>query len=137
MRLDLAARGGASPAEVWARYADHRRWPDWSLQIRRVAIEGPGTPPPDAPGAGVTGTVHGPPGVVVPFAITAWDAPRSWAWWVRPAVAGVPLGTLALHHGVEDDGAGSRATLTLDGPAPLVLAYAPAARHALGRLVRP
>ena len=43
---------------------------------------------------------------------------------------------MTLDHGVEPAGTGTRTTLAVDGPAPVVLAYVPLARVALGRLVR-
>jgi len=57
-------------------------------------------------------------------------AARAWSWLVRIG----PV-ELALRHGVEADGAGSRTTVDIEGQAVVVLAYAPVARFALGRLV--
>jgi len=60
--------------------------------------------------AGSRGRVHGPPGLAVDFLVSEVDVEaRTWAWQVR---------------------------VLLSGPAPVVLAYAPLARWALGRLVR-
>ena len=72
----------------------------------------------------------------VRFRVLAVDpAARVWTW---QASAGPVV--LRLHHGVAPDPAGSgrtRTTLRVTGPAPVVLAYAPVARLALRRLVRP
>jgi len=43
---------------------------------------------------------------------------------------------LVLHHEVVTQGTGSRTTLDISGPAPIVVGYAPIARIALSRLVR-
>lgn len=120
------ARGAATPALAWERYADPGRWAGWAPQIRRVDTAAPRIAP------GATGTVHGPLGVRVAFVITAVDeAARTWAWDVR-------LGPLRLHlvHGVEDDPGGCATRLTVRGPAPVLAAYLPVAWIALRNLVR-
>jgi hypothetical protein len=45
--------------------------------------------------------------------------------------------TLTLHHAVLEVGTGTQTTLEIEGPAVAVLPYAPLARVALRRLVRP
>ena len=55
---------------------------------------------------------------------------RRWVWTVRLG----PI-TLRLEHGVLAQGDGSRTWLTVNGPLPLIVGYAPLARFALGRLV--
>ena len=76
--------------------------------------------------------MHGPCGVGVAFEILAVDHDkRCWTW--RVTVAGV---TLVLGHDVFAQRSGSRTTLDIAGPAPVVIGYAPIARIALGRLVR-
>jgi hypothetical protein len=124
VQAGTSARGRASAALVWERYAVPAFWAGWAPQIRRVETAAARIAP------GVTGTVHGPLGVRVAFVVTAVDeAARTWAW-------DVALGPLHLHlrHGVEDDGA---TWLTVDGPAPVLAAYLPVARIALQRLVTP
>lgn len=125
--LSFTATGPRDPADAWERYADPARWPEWSPQIRYAETAATRL------AAGVTGRVHvwgAPP---PSFRVTAFDdAARTWGW-------DVALGPLRLHldHDVEARPAGgSRTRLRLVGPLPLVLAYAPAARLALGRLVR-
>jgi len=111
---------------VWADYAEPARWTGWSPQVRRVELGEPVLQ------AGLTGTVRGPGGLRVPFVVTALDAgATTWAWEVSAAGAG-----LRLEHGVRAVGDGSLTWLVLDGPAAVVLAYAPLARLALRRLVR-
>lgn len=126
MKLTVAASGGADPDVVWDRYVHPARWSEWSPQIRSVDYPDPTI------GAGGRGAVHGPCGVGVAFEILAVDGDkRCWAWRVR--VAGIRL---ELGHDVFQQGSGSRTTLDISGPAPVVIGYAPIARIALGRLVR-
>ena len=120
----LRVTGPALPAVVWERYADPAAWPTWSPQIRSVTYAG------DRLRQGGAGVVHGPVGVRVRFAVTAWnEALRTWSWLATWG----PV-RLELTHGVEPAGDGTAATLTVTGPAPVVLAYLPVARLALGRL---
>lgn len=134
MQLRLTATGPAHPDEVWDRYLRPRRWSEWSPQIRRVERSD------EEIRAGTTGRVWGPPGLAVDFTVTAVDAgERTWSWRVRVLLLGTHL---ALRHGVEDRDpadprAGTRTWLEVRGARPVVLAYAPLARLALARLVRP
>ncbi len=125
MKLTVEARGAADPDSVWDRYVHPARWHEWSPQIRSVDYSGLTI------GAGGRGTVHGPCGVGVGFEILAVDhEKRCWTWQVT--VVGI---TLVLGHDVVQLGSGSRTTLDISGPAPVVIGYAPIARLALGRLV--
>lgn len=129
MQQLLSATGPAPPELVWRRYVRPSLWSTWSPQIRRVDCADVEVH------EGTRGRVHGPPGVAVDFTVTAFDpAAMTWAWQVRMLVVGVRL---RLEHGVQDDPLGSRTWLRLDGPAPVVLGYAPVARWALRCLVRP
>ena len=95
--------------------------------------------------AGGTGMVHGPCGVSVRFEIVEVDQDaRRWNWRVK--VAGIAM-TLGHSVSPQESGAGGSAstgtggggtitTLVIDGPAPVVVGYAPIARIALERLVR-
>lgn len=141
MKLTLRARGTASPDEVWDRYLHPSRWPGWSPQIRRVDVAVDRLTP------GLRGCVRGPLGLGVPFTVETVDGEsvvRSWSWRVTVG----PI-SLWLEHTVIplDAGAASRAstdpetrrtatTLLVEGPAPVVAAYAPLAQLALVRLVR-
>ena len=131
MQVSLNARGPAEPSEVWDRYVRPGRWPEWSPQLRRVSYDGGPTLT-----VGRTGRVYGPLGVSAGFLITAVaPAERRWSWRVTAGRIG-----LDLTHAVEPDGAaaagGTRTTLTIEGPAPIVLGYLPLAQLALQRLVR-
>jgi len=128
VKLSIAAVGTAEPAVVWDRYVGPARWPEWSPQIRSVDC------PDEVIRSGSRGTVHGPCGVGVDFEVLDIDGEKlRWSW--RVLVAGIRL---TMDHGVDagDFGTGTRTTLDISGPAPIVLGYAPLARLALGRLVR-
>lgn len=130
MKLTIGAVGVASLDVAWDRYVHPGMWHTWSPQISSVDATD------STLRAGTTGTVHGPVGVSVPFTVLDVDTERrSWSW--RVTVVGIAL---TLHHSVrmsnEKALGGSATTLVIDGPAPVVLAYAPLARLALGRLVR-
>ncbi|MER5946526.1 SRPBCC family protein [Streptomyces sp. NPDC001904] len=127
MRLTLSEQGGADADTVWRRYAQPARWPAWAPQIRSVETE------PELR-AGIRGRVRPVAGPAVRFVVTAVDQEaRTWSWRVQAG----PI-RLRLDHAVERCGRSGAATrLTLTGFAPVVLAYAPLARRALRRLVRP
>jgi Polyketide cyclase / dehydrase and lipid transport len=112
---------------VWERYATPSEWPTWAPQIRRVESAQ------DRLAPGLTGRVHGLFGVVADFEVlTVDEARRTWSWRVESG----PV-TLVLHHAVLAAASGSQTTLEIDGPAVVVLPYAPVAQVALRRLVRP
>jgi diadenosine tetraphosphatase ApaH/serine/threonine PP2A family protein phosphatase len=105
---------------MWAAYADTSRWITWAPHIRRVDPLG-------SLEEGMRGVVRGPFGASARFEVTSVDAHEGrWTWKVRVGAA-----RLTIDHEVAD----GRTSVDLDGPAPLVLAYAPVARRALERLV--
>ncbi len=123
--ITIHAGGAAVPDDAWERYAVPARWPDWAPQLARVRSAARRIAP------GVTGSVYGPGGVRLDFEIDSVDeAARRWSWHVWRG----PL-RLRLQHGVRAHGSGSRTWLTVEGPLPVVIGYAPIARLALGRLV--
>ncbi|MEU6478029.1 SRPBCC family protein [Streptomyces sp. NPDC047017] len=125
--LTLHAVGPARPEAVWERYACLDQWASWSPQIRAVHADLRHL----APGLG--GAVESVAGLRAAFRVGAVDQDRRyWTWRVR-------LGPLrvTLRHDVRAHPRGSRAGLTLRGPLPVLVAYAPLARLALRRLVRP
>ncbi len=80
---------------------------------------------------GLTGQVHGPPGLWAAFTVLTVDGPAMrWSWQVRRG----PV-TVQLDHQVTGTPDGSRTSLTLRGPGPLILGYVPVAWYALHRLV--
>lgn len=124
--LRVTATGPAAPDEVWDRYTRPARWSSWAPHIREVDHPG------DVVAPGSRGRVTGVGGLVAVFHVDAVDeAARTWTWSVRTG----PL-RLRFDHDVRPtaDG-GSTASMTAHGPWPVLLAYAPVARWALGRLV--
>ena len=120
----VEARGPASVEEVWDRYATISRWPEWSPQISRVEASA------DQLALGVRGMVHLVGVLSLPFTVTSCrPEDRTWSWQVRLG----PV-TLDLEHAVYPAGSGTHTTLSLSGPALVVLAYAPLAQGALRRL---
>jgi hypothetical protein len=118
--LRVRRRGPAGKYEIWARYRDPQRWPEWAPHIREVRTEGPLRP-------GLEGEVVGILGVSARFEVLDVDERAgSWTWVVRSG----PI-SLRIEHQVADGLAG----LVLTGPAPAVAAYAPIAKMALARLV--
>ncbi|MET9256457.1 SRPBCC family protein [Streptomyces sp. NPDC003717] len=125
--LTLRAAGRARADLVWSRYTTYREWPRWSPQI--VRVEAPG----ERVAAGARGTVRSLPGIAVAFRVESVDEERRrWVWRVR-------LGPvrLRLTHEVRALGDGAETSLRIEGPALAVAAYAPLARLALHRLLRP
>jgi hypothetical protein len=127
MRRGISETGALHPQAVWERYAELSEWKGWSPQIRWVQSAGTRLT------RGLTGTVHGLFGVTADFEVLAVDEDRrTWSWRARSG----PV-TLTLHHAVLQVGTGTQTTLEIEGPAVAVLPYAPLARVALRRLVRP
>lgn len=123
--VTVGAKGRVPPDEVWDRYADISRWTEWAPQLARVDATA------DHLGFGVTGKVFGPLGVRASFTVDSVDeAARRWSWTVRR----FPI-TVRLEHAVHKQGGGSATSLRIDGPLPVVVAYAPVARLALQLLV--
>jgi len=121
MRMRVEAAGPASRRAMWEAYADPSRWSTWAPQIRAVR-------PLERLRPGLRGEVEGLAGPRVRFEVTEVDeAAGRWTWRVRLGPA-----ALTMDHEVAD----GRAAIALDGPTPIVLAYAPVARLALSRLVR-
>lgn len=80
MRRTIAVDGPDEVDEVWQRYAVAARWRSWSTPIRRVESSS------ERLVAGMTGVVHGPPGVRVRFVVDAVDDDaHAWRWGVRSA----------------------------------------------------
>ena len=133
MKLTVGATGRAGVDEVWDRYIHPQRWSEWSPQISSVDCSD------ETIRAGSIGTVHGPCGIGVDFEILQVDQEnRCWSWRVHAAFV-----TLELVHrvlpgppGDQAGAVGSKTTLDISGPPPVVIGYAPIARLALSRLVR-
>lgn len=127
MRRGITATGALQAQAAWERYAVLSTWPTWSPQIRYVECAE------DRLAAGLTGRVHGWFGVTANFEVLSVnELDRTWSWRARSG----PV-TLTLHHAVLPVSDGSQTNLEIEGPAPAVLLYAPLAKVALRRLVRP
>ncbi|MFF7240261.1 SRPBCC family protein [Streptomyces collinus] len=125
--MSLSAQGTASPETVWQRCADVDQWASRSPQIEAVHSAGRHLSP------GLSGTVESVAGIRAAFVVEAVDDDRrTWAWRVR-------LGPvqIRLHHEVRPQDRGGATSLTMRGPRPVLLAYAPLACLALHRLVQP
>ena len=109
----VTTTGPAAVDVAWARYADLRLWPRWAPQIR--AVEAPRR----RLRAGLRGVVHAPLGLRVPFVVEEVDDDaRTWRWTVR--VAGTAV---SMTHDLTATPRGTRAGLTVHGPAVVALAY--------------
>ena len=127
MRRGVSATGALHPNAVWERYATRPSGRPGHLRSAgsRAAQ--------DRLAPGLTGRVHGLFGVTADFEVLAVDDElRTWSWRVRSGPA-----TLTLHHAVLEVAEGTQTTLEIEGPALVVLPYAPVAQVALRRLVRP
>ena len=108
----------ARPEAVWNVLVDLDAWPQWGPSVQRaeLADSGPLT-------LHSHGKVWTPFGVALPFTITEFDDGRSWAWEVG--------GIGATRHGVDSDGNGCRAWMSVPLWAP---AYLPVCAIALRRI---
>ncbi|MGV4891879.1 SRPBCC family protein [Streptomyces viridosporus] len=125
--LTLRAVGRAHPDTVWFRYTSFRQWPAWSPQIVRVETRD------ERIGPGARGTIRSFLGVRAAFLVESVDEERrTWTWRVRLG----PL-RMRLTHEVRPHRDGTETRLAMQGPAPVLAAYAPLARLALRRLLTP
>ncbi|MFI5721664.1 SRPBCC family protein [Streptomyces cyaneofuscatus] len=119
--------GAASAERVWQRYVRTACWPEWAPQIRAVEAEAELR-------AGMRGQVVPLVGPRVGFLVEAVDhEARAWCWRVRVG----PV-RMRLWHAVRELApSGAETELRIEGPAAVVMVYAPLARLALRRLVSP
>jgi len=111
---------------VWERYLVVDHWSAWAPPIRLVESSA------SRIAAGVSGVVHGPPGVRVRFVVESVDeSARRWSWRVRWGLVALRM----THQVLAAPGGGSRTALDAEGPAVVVAAYPEIARIALHRLV--
>ncbi|MFG3137151.1 SRPBCC family protein [Streptomyces sp. NPDC048211] len=117
--------GAASVETVWQRYVRTAAWPMWAPQIRAVETEAELR-------AGMRGRVVPVAGPSVAFVVEAVDhQARTWRWRVQAG----PV-RMRLWHAVRaGTPSGTETELRIDGPAPVVWAYALLAHRALRRLV--
>jgi len=107
----------AAPADAWALISRTDTWPEWGPPVSAV----------DPAGAtlslGLRGRVRTPVGLWLPFEITAFDPPHSWAW----SVLSIPATT----HAVAVAAGGCRVSFGVPAPA---VAYLAVCRIALERI---
>ncbi|WP_434975795.1 SRPBCC family protein [Streptomyces cyaneofuscatus] len=127
MRRTVRAVGGASVEMVWQRYVRTSAWSTWAPQIRAVEAGAELR-------AGMCGRVVPVVGPGVSFVVEAVDhEARTWCWRVRAG----PV-QMRLWHAVRAlTPSGTETELRIEGPAAVVVMYAPLARRALRRLVSP
>ncbi len=114
----------ASAETAWELLTDPESWSDWGPTVLAGEIDG------ERLEAGATGRVRVPPGLWLPFEITAFEPGAYWAW----TVAGVP----ATGHRVTPTARGCRVTFETPWWAPGYLAVcALALRRIALMLVRP
>ncbi len=125
---ELHATGPVDPQQAWERYLYPARWPEWSPQITGVDASA------DRLAPGVSGKVHAPLGLSIPFVVESVDEQaRRWSWRIKAG----PV-SMRLVHWVEVAPTGGTTTgLRVRVPRLLVAAYAPAAQAALEKLVQP
>ena len=92
----------APPAVVWGVLADVARWPEWTASMRKLVPQGGG---PLGAGSRVLVTMRGTPGSV--WRVTAYEEGRSFTWETERGVR------VSAGHLIEQDGAGSKVTLSL------------------------
>jgi Polyketide cyclase / dehydrase and lipid transport len=107
----------ATPDEVWALISRTGSWPLWGPSVSAVE------PVDETLSCGMRGRVRTPAGIWLPFHITGFDPPRSWAW----SVLSIPATT----HSVEPAPGGSRISFSVPTPA---LPYLVVCRLALTRI---
>lgn len=123
----------ATPAQLWARYAEPMTWPEWDHETAQVTVEG-------SMEVGTRGTLKPVKGPVTNFVFTEVSPEVGFS-----DVCRLPLARLTFAHRIETTAAGSRFThrVTITGPlSPLfarvigknVAAGLPAAMQSLARL---
>lgn len=123
----------ATPAQLWARYAEPTTWPEWDKETASVTVQGPFV-------VGTRGTLKPVKGPATPFAFTEVNPEVGFT-----DVSRLPLARLTFTHHIEPTATGSRFThrVTITGPlSPLfarvigkkVAASLPTAMRALARL---
>jgi len=98
----------ASPEEAWALISRTTSWPAWGPTISAVE------PVDAAISLSMRGRVRTPLGLWLPFRITAFDPPRSWAW----SVVNIP----ATSHSIAPAPGGCRIRFAVPAPAVAYLA---------------
>lgn len=123
----------ATPAQVWACYAEPTTWPEWDHEIAAVTLGGPMA-------VGTRGTLKPVKGPATPFTFTAVTPEAGFT-----DVSRLPLARLTFSHHIEAMATGCRFTHSVEISGPLspvfarvigkkIAARLPAAMRALARL---
>jgi hypothetical protein len=107
----------ATADEAWALISRTGSWPLWGPSVSAVE------PVDETLSVGMRGRVRTPAGIWLPFRITSFDPPHSWAW----SVLSIPATT----HSVEAVPGGCRISFSVPAPA---LPYLVVCRVALSRI---
>ncbi len=106
------------PEQAWALLSDAGTWSTWGPTVSAAEPVG------EQLRLGLRGRVRTPVGLWLPFQITAFDPPRSWAW----SVLSIP----ATNHVIAPAPGGCRVSFAVPTPA---FAYLAVCRLALERIV--
>ena len=127
MEMTVARSGPADPRTVWQHYVWLPLWARWAPHLTRVDADSP------ILREGNAGTVTAAGVVPVRFRILTVDPEhRAWSWCASLG----PVRLLLEHDVAPAPGGGSRASIRIHGPGPLLVAYRPLVGWALSRLVR-
>lgn len=96
----------ATPAQLWARYAEPTSWPDWDHEIASVTVHGPMA-------VGTRGRLKPVKGPASLFTFTEVNPQVGFT-----DVTRLPLARMTFHHRIEPTAAGSRFIhrVTISGP---------------------
>ena len=111
----------ATPAQVWACYAEPRTWPAWDAALERVALRG-------LFAVGGRGTLKPVGGPTLRFTLTEVDPGVGFT-----SEARLPLARLVFGHQIEATATGSRLTHTVTVSGPLSALFARAVGAGLAR----
>ncbi|WP_423447913.1 SRPBCC family protein [Kocuria sp. KSNUG] len=125
--MTVTRTGPARASDVWEHYERLDLWTAWAPHLTDVRANS------DILLHGTEGTVRALRVVSVPFRVLSVQAARRrWSWRVHPG----PL-ELTLEHWVSPSASGgTRAGVTVHGPAAVLVVYRPLMGWALSRLVR-
>ena len=101
-----AVTTNATPAQVWARYADPSTWPEWDAAVERVTLQGPFA-------VGSRGTLKAVGGPATRFTLTEVVPDVGFT-----NVTRLPLARLVFRHQIEATATGSQLShiVTFSGP---------------------
>ncbi len=88
----------ASPVQLWARYAEPARWPEWDHEAEQVTVRGPMA-------VGTRGRLKPVGGPAVPFVFTSVTPNVEFT-----DVSRLPMGRLTFAHSIAATATGSRFT---------------------------